>query len=330
MKKILLIFGGPTNEYLISCKSAKWILENIDYKKFDVSVCGITKDGNWYKFNNTLDGLDNKEWFNNSNNKINNIVEYLKMFDVVFPLIHGTFGEDGKISGMLDIFGINYVGSSSLAHAIGYDKYFTKIICDHLNIRQVKYVVVYNKEKGYIKKVENNLDYPVVVKPCCCGSSIGVNVAKNRKELTKYIKEAFIYDSKIIVEDYIVNKREFECGILDYKKVFVSSVGEIVNNSNIYDYDSKYVKKTEVVVPAFINDEVSDLIKKWSLDIFRFLGCKSLARVDFLYDEDNDLLYFNEINTIPGFTNISMYSKVFCYDGIDNKELINMLIDSAK
>ena len=331
MKKVLLVFGGPSNEHLISCKSIKSILENIDYKKYDVSVCGISESLEWYKFNDSLEMLEDGSWINSSNNeKIENIVEFFKTFDVVFPVIHGTLGEDGKLASMLDIFNVKYVGSKGLAHGIGYDKHYTKLICKSLNINQIDYIVLYKNEKKYIKKVEDNLSYPVIVKPCCSGSSIGVNIVNNRKELSKFIKEAFIFDDKILVEKYIEKKREFECGVLEDKKIIVSSVGEIINDDNIYDYESKYIKKADVVVPAFISSNINNQIKKWSIDIFNILGCSGLARIDFIYDTLEDILYFNEINTIPGFTDISMYSKVFNYDGISFKSLIDKLIDNAK
>lgn len=331
MKKVLILFGGPTNEHLISCRSAKNILENIDYKKYNVSTCGISEDNSWYQFNDTLDLLDNGNWRVSSNNeKIENIVEYIKDFDVVFPIIHGTLGEDGKLASMFDMFNISYIGSNCLAHALGYDKYYTKLICSNLDIEQIEYVVLNKGEKKYTKIIEEKLGYPVIIKPCCSGSSIGINVANNKKELAKYIKDAFAYDNKVIIEKYIKNRREFECGILEDKKIIASTIGEIIIDNGFYDYDSKYVNKSNIVIPAFISDEIETMIKNTSTYIFKILGCKSLARVDFIYDEDNDVLYFNEINTMPGFTDISMYSKVFDYDGISYKDLITKLIENAK
>lgn len=330
MKKVLVLFGGPSNEHLVSCRSAKSIIDNIDDKKYDVSICGISKDGEWYLFDGDLDKLESGNWLvTDEEKKINNIVEYLKNFDVVFPIIHGVLGEDGSLAGLFLMLGIKYVGSSALAHAIGFDKYYTKLICNNIDINQVDYIVIKQGENKYLKKVEEQFNYPVIVKPCCSGSSIGINVAYNKKEVSQFLKEAFKYDDKVIVERYIANRREFECGILFDKKVIVSSVGEIVIDDGIYDFDSKYVKKSDTIVPAFIPRELEEKIKKWSIDIFNIIGCKGLARVDFIYDVDNDKLYFNEINTMPGFTDISMYSKVFINDGISYKSLISKLIDNA-
>lgn len=330
MKKVLIIFGGPTSEHLISCRSAKNIIENIDIKKYDISICGISKNGVWYQFNDDLELLESGNWLVSSHNEyVENIVDYIKGFDVVFPIIHGELEEDGKLSSMLDMFGVKYVGSSALSHALGFDKYYTKLVCNNLDIKQIDYVMVKRSDKKYIKAIEDKLGYPVIVKPCCSGSSIGISVANNKKELSKCVKDAFMYDDKLLVEKYIENRREFECGILFDKKVIASTVGEIVINDGIYDYDAKYETKSKVVIPAFITDDLSDCIKKDAIDIFNILGCKSIARIDFLYDEDDGILYFNEINTMPGFTDISMYSKVFINDGYSYKSLISKLIDNV-
>lgn len=329
MKKVLILFGGPTNEHLISCKSAKSIIENVDVKKYDISICGISKDNVWYSFNDSIDLLENGNWLVSSKNKkIENIVDYIKDFDVVFPVIHGKLGEDGNLAGLFDTFGVNYVGSNSLAHGIGFDKYYTKLICNNLDILQIDYCIINKNDKKYLKKIEEKFSYPVIVKPCKSGSSIGINVAKNKKDLSKFIKEAFLFDDRLIVEKYIENRREFECGVLFDKKIIVSSIGEILLKDGFYDYDSKYVSKLDTIVPAFISCELEEKIKKYTKDIFNIIGCKDIARVDFIYDEDNDILYFNEINTMPGFTDISMYSKVFINDGFSYKGLISKLIDS--
>ena len=330
MKKILILFGGPSSEHLISCKSAKSIIEHIDDDKYEVDICGISEDNIWYQFDDLLDMLETGNWLVSTQKKrIENIIEFIKKYDIVFPIIHGSLGEDGKIVALLDMFGVKYIGSGVLSHALGYDKYFTKQICKNIGVKQVDYVLIKKNENKHLKKIENSMNYPLIVKPCCCGSSIGITVVNNKKELSKGVKDAFKYDDKVIIEKYIKNRREFECGVLEDKKIVTSSIGEIVTNSKIYDYDSKYINKSKVIIPAFISNELSDTIKKQSLDIFNILNCKGLARIDFIYDNDNDILYFNEINTMPGFTDISMYAKGFINDGISYKELINKLIDSV-
>lgn len=330
LKKVLLLFGGPSNEHLISCKSTKGIMENIDNNKYDIIMCGISEDGIWYLYNDSLDLLENGNWLVSSKNKkIDNIVEFVKSFDIVFPVIHGKLGEDGSLSGFFNTFNINYVTSNNLSHSICYDKYYTKLICNNFDINQIDYIIINKNEKKFIKKVESKLKYPVIVKPCKCGSSIGINVAKNKRELSKYIKEAFVYDDRVIVEKYIENRREFECGVLFDKKNIISSVGEVIVEDGFYDYDSKYVSKSKVVIPAFINNNLENKIKDITSLIFNIMDCRSLARIDFIYDNDEDKLYFNEINTIPGFTDISMYTKAFIYDGFSYKEIISKIIDNV-
>lgn len=329
MKKVLILFGGPSNEHLVSCRSAKGILENIDYKKFDVTICGISKDNVWYIFNDTLNLLEDGNWIDSYNNEcVDNIIEFVKGFNVVFPVIHGMLGEDGKLEAMLDMFNIRYVGSGSLAHSICMDKHLTKVICNSYKIPMINYVIIRKDDKKCVKCCEEQLGYPMIIKPCNSGSSIGISVARNKKELEKGIKIAFNHDKKVIVEKFI-KCRELECGILVDKNVITSCVGEILPSNEFYDYEAKYDKMSEVRIPAEISVKLSDRIKDMSFKIFKILECLGFARVDFLYDEVNDVLYFNEINTIPGFTKISMYSMLFNHDGISYKNLITKLIENC-
>ena len=322
MKKILVLFGGNSFEHNISVRSVKTILSNIDTKKYDVTAWGIDLYGNWYIYNDSLNNLD-ENWTTRDIKKIDNIVNFLKGFYKVFPIIHGRNGEDGSISAMLDLFNIPYVGADHEGHIIGYDKVITKIICEKFDIPQLPYMI-FNSDKK-IKSVD--IDFPLIVKPSKCGSSIGINVAKDIKELNKYVKEALKYDNKILVEKFI-NVREFECAVLGYEKVKVSSVGEILPEEEFYDYDSKYIKDTNVAIPANISKELSDEIKEYARKIYKILDLKGLSRVDFLYDRDSNKLYFNEVNTLPGFTSISMYPLLFNHDGINTKELITNLIEN--
>lgn len=322
MKKILILFGGNSFEHNISVRSVKTILSNIDTKRYEVTACGIDLYGNWYIYNDSLNNLD-ENWTKRDVKKVDNIVNFLRDFYKVFPIIHGRNGEDGAIFAMLDLFNIPYVGSDHEGHIIGYDKVITKIICEKFNIPQLPYIVVNTDKK--IKSVD--IDFPLIVKPSKCGSSIGINVAKNSGELNKYVKEALKYDNKVIIEKFI-NAREFECAVLGYNNIKVSSVGEILSEEGFYDYDSKYVKDTTVAIPANISKDLSNEIRKYALDIYKLLDLKGLSRVDFLYDKNNNKLYFNEVNTIPGFTSISMYPLLFNHDGISTKELITNLIEN--
>ena len=306
MKKILVLFGGNSHEHNISCISAKTILENIDKSLFNVTPVGII-NYNWYKGNIT---------------KINNIIEFLKSFDKVFPIIHGNDGETGSLSGLFNLFNIPYVSSDIIGHAISYDKELTKIICNQYKIPQIPYITLHRNKK--LKKI--NLDFPVIIKPSSCGSSLGINIASNIKELNKYIKDAFKYDNKIIIEKYIKAK-ELECAILEKNnKIKVSTIGEIKSNNTFYDYKSKYVLDSNLIIPANINKNIKKEIQEYSQKIFKILSLKDLSRIDFLYDIENNKLYFNEVNTIPGFTQISMYPKLFNQEGISIKNLITKLL----
>lgn len=317
MKKILILFGGNSHEHEISCLSANFIKQNIDNKLFAYELIGIDFDNTWYKVDKQKE--INIDWKNNIISKIDNIIDYMHDFDKILPIIHGNSCEDGKLQSIFELYNISYVGSNSYSSLICYDKFLTKIFLEKYNITQVPYTI-------YSKNKIKNIKYPVIVKPCKCGSSIGIGVAKNKKELLKNIKIAKKYDNKIIIEKYIENKREFECAILKHKnKLYTSDIGEILNNGSWYDYNSKYKEKTDTCI-ANISDELKMDIKNISMKVFETLGCKNLARIDFLYDLDEKKLYFNEINTIPGFTDISMYPKLIKGLGINYKKLITLLL----
>jgi len=321
MKKILILFGGNSYEHEISCKSAKTIINHIDKKKYQVEIVGIDLKNDWYILNDK-EKLNNN-WKESNITKIDNIPKYLKQFDKVFPIIHGNPLENGNLQGLFNLFNISYVGSDLLGSIISYDKELTKIICNHYHIPQIPYITIHRKNK--LKKID--LDFPVIVKPAKCGSSIGINIANNIKELNKNIQEAFNYDDKVIIEKYI-KARELECAVLEDKKLKVSPIGEIKTENNFYDYDSKYIKESKLIIPANLEDNLIKEIKNLSLKIFNILSLKGLARIDFLYDYHNHKLYFNEVNTMPGFTNISMYPLLFNNKGISTKELITKLIEN--
>lgn len=321
MKKILILFGGDSYEHNISCKSAKTILDNIDRTKFNITSVGIYQN-NWYIFNDNLELLTHNKWLEGNIQKIDNIIEFLKTFDKVFPIIHGNNGETGDLSGLFNLFNIPYVSSNILGHAISYDKYLTKIICSHHNIPQIPYITLNTNKK--IKKI--NIDFPVIIKPSSCGSSIGINIANNYKELNKYIKIAFQYDNKVIIEKFI-KARELECAILENKnKLIISTIGEIKSQNTFYDYDSKYILDSNIIIPVNLDKDIIKQIQEYSAKIFQILSLKDLSRIDFLYDYENNKIYFNEVNTIPGFTNISMYPQLFKHQGVSTKELITILL----
>lgn len=323
MKKVLILFGGNSTEHFISCKSAKSIIENINTKLFNYEACAIDFDGKWYKFNGDVSFLENGNWKDGNLFLVDNIINYVQSFDVVFPITHGNYGEDGKLQGMLDLFNVRYVGSKTSASVIGFDKSLTKMFFDYLSIPQVPYLVV----DGFDTNIIDKIGFPMIVKPCCGGSSIGISKVNNKKELNRAIKIAKKYDDKVIIEKFI-KARELECAVIGNKDIICSLPGEIKSCNDFYDYDAKYVQKSVVGI-ADVPNWVVDKIKNYSADIFFKLGCKDFSRIDFFYDEDNEKIYVNEINTIPGFTSISMFPKLIEYENISYTDLISILINNA-
>lgn len=326
MKKVLILFGGNSSEHYISCKSAKSIASNIDKRLFSYELAGIDFDSNWYKFNDDLDYLSNGNWLNGNVFLIDNVIEFLRKFDVVFPVTHGNNGEDGKLQGFFDLFGIKYVGSKTTGSVIGFDKSLSKLFFNSLGIPQVPYVVV--DKKYSLFNIIDSIGFPMIVKPSCGGSSIGVNKANNKKELVKAIKVAFKYDSKVIVEKFI-KCREFECALLGNKDFICSKLGEIKSCNDFYDYDSKYVQKSITIIPDDLDAEVINKIRDYACEIFKKMNIKDYSRVDFFYDESNSDIYVNEINTIPGFTDISMFPKLMENENINFTDLISILINNC-
>ena len=302
IKKILILYGGKSYEHEISIKSFNNIFKNIDNNIYNIDKIYISKDNIWYY----------------KNKKVKNIIKTLKKYDIVFPILHGNNGEDGKIQGMLELFNIKYIGCNMTSSILCYDKLLTKIILNHYNIPQVPYTTDINKTK-----------YPCIVKPCKSGSSIGINIANNKEELDKCINEALKYDNKYIIEKYI-NAKEYECAIYSNKDDIICNVGEIDKKNNFYDYNDKYINKISTIIPANINKKLENKIKKYAILAYKLLGCNTLSRIDFLYDIDNKKLYLNEINTIPGFTDTSMYPKLIGNLGYSYQELITKLIESEK
>lgn len=329
MKKVLLLFGGKSSEHLISCLSAKTIIENIDTSKYELTAVGIDKSNNWYIFNDDSVYLTSENWKEAKNIQlITNIIDFLTSFDVVFPITHGNYGEDGKLQGFLELFDIKFVGCKTMASAIGMDKKIAKIIFESLNIPQVPYVAI-NSDSYSIHKITKKLQYPLIVKPANGGSSIGVNKANNKKELIGAIKEASKYDKSIIVEKFI-KARELECSVIKDKKLIVSEIGEIIPANDFYDYNAKYEnEKSQTIIPANIPKKISKLIKEIAKVAFTGIGGKGYARIDFFYDEINNQVYLNEINTIPGFTNISMFPKLLMLDSKSLSDIITILIENV-
>lgn len=343
-KNLLVLFGGQSSEHDVSCMSAQNIIKNVDTEAYVLYLVGITKDGHWVLAEN-IDRIADGSWEKSETAAVlspdattkcmyflkDGSVETVKI-DAVFPVLHGLYGEDGTVQGIFELAGIPYVGCGVLASAVSMDKIYTKIIVDSLGIRQAEFVGIRRHEledmEAAVAKVEKKLSYPVFVKPSCAGSSVGVNKATDREALVSALLEASKHDSKILVEETITG-RELECAVFGTEKeVMASGVGEILAANEFYDFDAKYINaesKTETapVLPEGVEEE----IRRDAQAIFRAVNGFGLSRVDFFYDEKG--VVFNEINTLPGFTAISMYPMLWEKQGMDKKELVKRLLDAA-
>ena len=331
-----VIFGGRSTENEVSVKSAKSILQNLSKDKYTIFPIYIDKDGKWYEY---------KEM-----KIIENISNYLKQMDVVFPVLHGLYGEDGTIQGMFEILDIPYVGCGVFASSVGMDKVYTKVIFEKAKINQARYVYIkkYKNESQYILvdeefnecKLEINdliniikrkIKYPLFIKPSNSGSSIGVNKAENDEQLKRHIEEAAKYDNKILIEEAIIGK-EVECAVVGNSKIGVeaSRVGEILSAEEFYSFDAKYENQdSKTVIPASITEEQQEEIRKIAIKAFKAIDGSGLSRADFFVEEKTGKIYINEINTMPGFTNISMYPKLMEDYKYSYPELLDKLIEIA-
>lgn len=347
MKKLRIgvVFGGMSTENKVSCVSANSVIKNLNKEKYDIFPIYIDKKGNWFEVTNididekTLEESENKIY-------INNVMELLKTFNVVFPVLHGLYGEDGTIQGVFELLKVPYVGCGVLASSVGMDKVYSKIIFDKAGINQTKYIYiknygdkyiyvddVFNEESLDIEGMSNiiikKLKFPMFVKPSNSGSSVGISKANNEEELKKAIVEASKFDRKILIEEGIVG-REVECAVLGNENVISSCVGEIRAADEFYSYDAKYKnQESKTLIPADLSIEKSKEIQALAIKAFKAIDGKGLSRVDFFIEKNTDKIYINEINTLPGFTSISMYPKLFEQIGIKYTELLDKLIELA-
>ncbi|TRZ64632.1 MAG: D-alanine--D-alanine ligase [Spirochaetia bacterium] len=304
--RIGIVFGGKSVEHEVSVVSARNIIKALDKGKYKVIPIHIKRTGNWF--------LDRKIF-----NKI----------DVVFPVIHGMYGEDGTIQGLLKFSGLPFVGAGVLGSAIGMDKDISKHLLKEAGIPVAKFITLYSGEKISFKKVSEKLGSPVFVKPANTGSSVGINKVKDEKEFKKAVSEAFKYDSKVIIEEAIKG-REIECSVLGNDAPIASIPGEIIPKNGFYSYEAKYIDKkgAEFKIPAGVSKETIKKIQQTAIRAFKTLNCAGMGRVDFFLKKNGDLLV-SEINTIPGFTSISMYPKLWEASGIPLSKLLDKLIGLA-
>lgn len=340
-----VIFGGISTEHDVSIVSGTSVIRNLNKDKYKVYPIYIDKKGIWYEFD-YIDKTYKVGEQINANKKIENICDYLKKLDVVFPVLHGLGGEDGSIQGLLELLKIPYVGSKILGSSICMDKAYAKIVFEKANILQSDYVYVkkHNDEYIYVKKdfteeryniydlakkITEKLEFPVFIKPSNSGSSVGINKANNIEELIEFIEYASKFDKKILIEENI-NGKEIECAVLGNEDVEASILGEIIAADKFYSFDAKYNNsESKTIMPAELPDKLSNKVRELAKKAYKAADCKGLSRVDFFVDEKNEKIYINEINTLPGFTEISMYPKLWEKTGLSYADLLDKLIKLA-
>lgn len=335
-KKVAILFGGQSTEHEVSRVSAASVLRNIDLGQFDVYPIGITKDGRWFEYTGSIDKIENGEWQKDEFYKGANGQKILfnREVDVVYPVLHGMYGEDGTIQGLCKLVELPCVGPSIMSSAVCMDKVYTKYVLENFGVKQAEYVVVnaheYTKNKEEIlKRIEGELGYSVFIKPSNSGSSVGISKAHNREELEKGIEVALKFDRKILVEESI-NAREIEVAVLGNDEPVAALPGEIIPANEFYDYEAKYSNaESKLLIPAALSEEKLQMVKEEAIKIYKILDCAGMSRVDFLVDKTTEEVYLNEVNTLPGFTKISMYPKMWQASGKSYSQLITELIELA-
>lgn len=346
LKKICVLFGGMSAEYDISCISASYVAEMLDPQKYEVIKVGITKEGRWLLFSGSTEEMRAHTWDQGDcvpcilspDRKDHGLLvsgsagTTVIPVDVLFPVLHGAYGEDGCIQGLFRLSGIPFVGCGVAASALGMDKVLSKMVFDSVQLHQAKWIMFENIDtvtpEEAVKRVEGAIPYPCFVKPACTGSSLGITKAHDRKELLEGLKIAREIDAKILVEETIVG-REVECAVMGNESPEVSCVGEVLSAGEFYDYHSKYFDQaSQTVIPARLTQEESEKIRACALKGYRALGCRGLSRCDFFLTPDGTV-YINEINTLPGFTQISMFSKLWMEQGLTYGEILDKLIGFA-
>ena len=351
MKKlsVCVLFGGMSPEHEVSLRSAESVLNHLDKEKYNVFPVGITKNGDWVLYGGRdYSKLPSGEWLQCEENRraalspvrgqgllsFEGDCVVRERIDVVFPVLHGENGEDGAMQGLLQLAGIPYVGPNVAASAACMDKTLTKLVIDCAGIRQAAWQLVTAQElranpEAVLDAVEARFSYPVFVKPAGTGSSVGVSKAKNREALRSALQNAAKFDKKILVEEFI-NGHEVEVAVLGNDAPAASICGEIDSGTEFYDYDAKYISDcARLYIPARIDEQTAENVRDTAIRAYQALGCKGLSRVDFFVTYEGSEIVFNEINTIPGFTSISMYPKLFAASGIPYSELLDRLIELA-
>lgn len=345
-KRIAVLFGGMSSEHEVSRVSAASVIENLPKDRYEVCCIGITKKGRWLYYPGDYSLIATGQWEQDPDcvpamlspdRVLGGVVKLMSDFsvsylriDAVFPVLHGKNGEDGTMQGLLALSGLPYVGCDTLSSAVCMDKGMTHLVLENAGIRMASYVEVRNTaiSQELLEQIVAKLGLPLFVKPAAAGSSVGVSKVFDRKGLKKAVQLAFSHDKKVLVEQYIQG-REIECAVLGNAELVASRVGEIVPAEEFYSYEAKYISgDSKLFIPADVPEETENEIRRIAAKAFTALGCFGMARVDFFLQEDGDII-LNEVNTIPGFTSISMYPKLLEASGIPYPELLHRLIELA-
>ena len=346
--RIAVVFGGVNSEHEVSLMSAASVIGNLSQEKYDIFPVKITKEGRWLYYtgdvlNATAADSDNDPLFVPAIISPDRTQKGLIVFmpdgtrpgqelDLVFPVLHGKNGEDGTIQGLLTMAGLPYVGADVLASAICMDKEIANRLFEYAGIARADWDVIHDIDTdrldSYIEGWEKTLGYPMFVKPANAGSSVGVSKADDILSLREGIELAFKHDTKVIVERGIKG-REFECAVLGNNHPIASVLSEIIPLNEFYDYNAKYTTPSKTVLPAVMNDTLAGEIRSIAIKAYKAVGCEGMARVDFLYETDTGSVLINEINTIPGFTSISMYARMMEASGVSYPQLVDKLVELA-
>lgn len=339
-KRIGVIFGGCSPEYDVSLESVYSVITNIDKEKYDVVLIGITKSGDWFKYEGEVENIKDNTWEQNgkctkvvisTNRSDKGIIDLenngnIINLDAIFPVLHGSNGEDGSVQGLIQLSGIPLIGCDVLSSSLCMDKYLSHKLVESYGIKVAKSIVINNKtSKNEINERIQQLEYPLFVKPMRAGSSFGITKVEKDEQIEEAIKEALKYDTEIIIEEN-VDGIEIGCAILGNDDLTVGEVDEIELSKGFFNYTEKYTLKTSKIhVPARIDNKISDEAKETAKKIYKILKCKDFARVDMFLTSQGEI-YFNEINTIPGFTSHSRYPSMMKQIGINFDQLIDKLI----
>lgn len=342
MKKLLILCGGQSTEHIVSRMSCTSVLKNIHQDLYEITLVGIDKDGKWYLLDKHQDDLVKDTWLDNAK-VVSDVLSFIQTHDVVFPILHGKYGEDGTIQGMLEMAQIAYVGCRVLGSSVAMDKIYTKKILDTVGIPQVKSLYVkkrydgqlvvvdhtFHETKDILTVVKKELGFPCFMKASRSGSSMGCYRVDHEDDFMKRLHEASQYDSHIVIEECI-DCIELETAVLGNDDPIVSRVGQIMPHGEFYTFESKYEdEESRTCIPALVDESIQEKIREYALKVFKAVDGHGLSRVDFFLDKKTNQIYLNEINTMPGFTKISMYPQLMADYGIAYPDLIDRLIDLA-